>query len=103
MNLEEQVRTYKELGRKIEELEKQKKTLGTSIMQHMVDKTLPVKDYLVRRYSRISVKLSLEEARLLNATKMEESVDKDKIKTLYQQGEQIQGVSETSIQFEEML
>jgi len=95
MNLEEQIKVYKEIGGKIEELEQQKKALGVTIMEQMSDKTLRTVDYLVRRYSRLSIKLSLEEARLLSATKMEETVDKDKIKILYQQGQPIQGVSET--------
>jgi hypothetical protein len=32
---------------------------------------------------RLSIKLSLKKARALNATKIEETVDKDKIKVLY--------------------
>ncbi len=95
MDLEQQLKTYREIGKQIQELEQQKKMLGISIMQQMQDKTMRVADYLVRRYSRISINLSIEEARVLDATKIEEIIDKDKIKVLYQQGKPMNGVSET--------
>ena len=94
MNLEEQIRAYNELGKNIDELEQQKKALGAAIMQQMQEKTMRVADYLVRRYSRLSIKLSTEEARTLDAIKIEEAVDKGKIKALYQLGKPMQGVSE---------
>lgn len=94
MNLEGQINAYNELRKKIEELEQQKKALGTAIMKQMEGKTMRVADYLVRRYSRLSIKLSIEEARTLDAIKMEETVDKDKIKALYQLGKLVPGVSE---------
>ena len=94
MNLEEQVKLHKELSLQIEALEEQKKVLGLSIMQAMTDKTLKVPGYLVRCFNRLSIKLSLEEARSLNAVKFEETVDKDKIKALCKDGQLINGVSE---------
>jgi hypothetical protein len=94
MNLEEQIKLHKELSRKIEELESQKKALGSKIMQQMQSKTLRLGEFFVRCCSRISIKLSIEEARSLNAIKLEETVDKDKIKTLYRNGQPIKGVSE---------
>lgn len=104
MNLEEQIKAHKELSRKIEELEQQKKALGISIMQQMQDRSLRVSNYLVRRFMRLSFKVSLEQARTLNATKMEESVDKDKLKILYQQNPSIEGVSEVHyIQISELV
>jgi hypothetical protein len=104
MNLEEQIKAHKELSRKIEELEQQKKALGISIMRQMQDKSLRVSNYLVRRFMRLSFKVSLEQARTLNATKMEESVDKDKLKNLYQQNPSIQGISEVHyIQISELI
>lgn len=95
MTLEEQIKRYKELAQKIEELERQKKALGVDILEQMTDKTLRIADYLVRHCSRLSIKLSITEARSLNATKMEETIDRDKIKSLYQLGNPIQGVSES--------
>ena len=60
----------------------------------MQDKTMQIAGHTVRLYSRLSIKLSIEAARTYNAVKLEESVDKEKIKALYQQGTPIQGVSE---------
>lgn len=94
MSLEDQIRLHKELSQNIEELELQKKELGLAILQQMTEKTLSVPGYIVRRCQRLSIKLTIEEARLLNAVKMEETVDKDKIKDLYNNGESVQGVSE---------
>lgn len=95
MSLEDQIKLHKSLSIKIKELEEQKKTLGVSIMQAMQGKTLQLGGYLVKCYSRLSIKLSVEEARPYNAVKLEETVDKDKIKTLYKQGRVIKGVSES--------
>lgn len=50
--------------------------------------------FFVRYCNRLSIKLPLEAARALDAVKMEETVDKDKIKLLYKAGQQIEGVSE---------
>jgi hypothetical protein len=94
MNLEEQIKMHKELSYAIEELERKKRALGIAIMQQMQGKSMQVANYVVKRFMRLSFKVSLEEARLLNATKMEETVDRDKLKILYQQNYPIQGVSE---------
>lgn len=94
MNLQEQIKAHKEISRKIEQLELEKKALGIAIMQQMQGKSLKVADYLVKRFMRLSFKVSIEEARALNATKMEEIVDKDKLKVLYQHNPTIPGVSE---------
>jgi hypothetical protein len=94
MNLEEQVRKHKELSLKIEELEEQKKALGKLIMEAMPDKYFHMEDYMVRKLSRFSITTSVEAARSLNATKMEEVVDKDKIKVLFKEGKEIPNVKE---------
>lgn len=94
MNFEEQVRLYKELSQKIEAMEEEKRRLGAAIMQQMQSKTLQLPKYIVRCCSRLSIKMSLEEARSYNAIKLEETVDKDKIKALYHSGQQIDGISE---------
>ena len=93
MNLEEQIKTYRELGDKIEELELQRKALGVGILQQMQEKTLKLGGFVVRSCKRLSIKLSIEEARIFDATKMEEVVDKVRIKALYEQGEPVPGVS----------
>lgn len=92
--LEEQVKAYKELGSTIETLEERRKAIGAEIMQQMQGNSMRVANYNVRKINRLSIKLSLEEARAFDAIKMEETVDKDKIKYLYNSGQKIQGVSE---------
>ena len=93
MEIEEKIRLHKELSKKIHELEEQKKAIGLEIMEKMESKTLEVPGYLVRKYSRLFIKTTLDEARVLDAIKLEEVVDKDKIKTLYLAG-QVNGISE---------
>jgi hypothetical protein len=95
MDLEEQIKSFDEIGKKIEELEKEKKALGIAIMGQMQEKTVQVASYIVRRCSRLSIKLSIEDARSLDAIQLEESIDRKKIKALFRQGAQIPGVSET--------
>lgn len=94
MDLEDQIKLHKELSKKIEEMEDQKRVLGLAIMQQMQSKTLRIPGFLVRCCSRLSIKLSIEEARSLDAIKLEELIDKDKIKALYNSGQSINGVSE---------
>lgn len=93
-SIEDQVKAYKELGETIDALEERRKAIGAAIMQQMQGKSLQVAEYNVRKINRLSIKLSLEEARSFNAIKLEETVDKDKIKFLYNSGQMIQGVSE---------
>jgi hypothetical protein len=94
MNLEEQIHKHKEISKKIEELEELKRALGQSIMHAMQGKSLQLGCYLVKRYSRLSISTTPDEARDFNAIKLEEVVDKDKIKALYKSGRPIPGVKE---------
>jgi uncharacterized protein YutE (UPF0331/DUF86 family) len=96
MNLKEQIQQYKEISTKIQELEEQKKLLCLSIMQVMTEKSLKIGNYLVRRFSRLSITTSLDIARSFNAIKIEETVDKETIKTLYTKGVPISGVKEVN-------
>ncbi len=97
MTLEDKVRAYKELRRKIEELEEQKKPLIEEILQLMPAdaKTLQVAGYQVKRMVRISIRTSLETAKLFDSTKMEEVVDKERLKLLFEQGHPIPDVTQT--------
>ena len=95
MDLEEAVKTHKQLSEQIDALEKQRKDLGQMIMQQMGDKIIHVSHYIVRHCSRLSIKLSLEDARLLDMVKTQEVVDKERIKSLYEEGHHVPGVSET--------
>ncbi|MBX7067601.1 MAG: hypothetical protein K1X28_10265 [Parachlamydiales bacterium] len=96
MSLEEKIIAYKQLMREIEALEERKKLLSQEIISEMPDKKVEIADYRAYRYTRLSIKIPLEEARLLGATRMEEHVDKEKIKELHESGRQIEGVKEFS-------
>ncbi len=94
MNLEEQIKRHKEISIKVEELEEEKRALTQSILQSMTDKFHQIGNYQVRRQSKIIVTTSLEDARHLEATKMEETVDKDLLKALHKGGQIVAGVRE---------
>ncbi len=94
MDLEEKIKHYREISKQIAALEEQRKALGSSILQQMQNKTMQVAQYLVRRYRRLSISLPLDRARELSATKMEETIDREKIKALYEGGQMMEGVSE---------
>lgn len=96
MTLEEQIRAYKELSNKIAELEGQKKELSAAILGQMTQKKVHIAGYTVTRYDRLSIKLSIEDARQFGATKMTEVLDRAKIKELYQSGQSLPGVSSWS-------
>ena len=93
MPLEELLKLYKELAGKIAELEQQKKEISLAILEQMPEKTVTVGDYIVRRYDRLSFQVPLEIAREISATKMEEILDKTKLKQLYESGQKIPGIS----------
>lgn len=93
MTLEEQIRAYQELGRQIAELEEKKRELNLAILQQMSGKTMTAAGCVVRRYERLSFRTPIEKARKLGATKMEEVLDKDVLKKLYEAGEEIPGVA----------
>jgi hypothetical protein len=90
------IKLHKEISLKIDELEQKKKELGLSIMQRMVSPVLQVPGYRVKRFNRLSISVSVDIARMLNAVKMEEVVDKDKIKEIYRNGQPVQGVTEVN-------
>lgn len=92
--LEEQIRQHKEISKQIEALEEKKKVLGAQILQQMKEKTLKLGGFVVRHCSRLSISLSIEEARGYDAVKMEETLDKVKLKALYNAGHPINGIQE---------
>ena len=96
MELEEKIARYKDLGRQIDELEKQKKALVAEILLSLPkeSKTIQVAGNSVKRIRRLSIRTSLEAAKLFEAVKMQEVVDKAKIKRLYEQGQAIPDVTE---------
>jgi len=96
MALEEIIKAYRELGQQISELEAQRKALSAQILEQMPKntKTFRLEEYLVRRYSKLSIRTPLETAKSLGAVKLEEVVDKERIKQLYEEGLSIPKVSE---------
>ena len=96
MNLAEKIIAYKTLTQEIATLEEQKKSLGQEIIAEMTDKKMEIGGYSAYRYNRLAISVPLEQARLFGATKIAEQVDKEKIKELYNMGQQIEGVKEFS-------
>lgn len=94
MNLEEQVKQHKELSRQIADLEAKRKILGVDILQQMTSKVLDISNFIVRHHNRLSISVSMEEARKYEAVKMEEVIDKAKLKALYNEGQPIVGITE---------
>ncbi|NGX61151.1 MAG: hypothetical protein K940chlam9_00632 [Chlamydiae bacterium] len=94
MELEDQVTLYDELCKQIEILEQRKKELGSQILDQMHEKKMEVGGFTVRKVGRLSINISIEKAHALNAVVLKEAVNRDKIKQLIKQGEQIEGVSE---------
>ncbi len=96
MTLEEKIAAYKDLGKKIEELERMKKNLVSEILEFIPKETKAIRvgEYSVRRVRRLSIRTSIESAKLFNAVKVQEVVDKEKIKRLVGQGQQIPDVTE---------
>jgi hypothetical protein len=96
MDLEKKIAAYKDLGKRIEELERQKKVLVAEILQFipMETKSIHIAGNCVKRVRRLSIRTSIENAKLFHAVKMQEVVDKEKIKRLYEQGQQIPDVTE---------
>lgn len=91
--MEDKIQAYYEISRKIAELEQQRKELGQEILKLMTQKTIATAEYTVRKYERFSIKTSLDEARLFQATRTEEIIDKEKLKQLHLAGQPIGGIS----------
>jgi len=96
ISIEEKVKIYKELARQIEELETYKKAIVAEILQLLPKdrKNVRIAEYNVRRMTRLSIRTSLEEAKRFEAVKLEEVIDKEKIKSLFALGHSVPGVSE---------
>lgn len=94
MDLSEKIATYKKLIRQIDELEKEKQQIAQEIIAEMPDKKFETPEFKAVRYQRLSIRPPLEIARQLSATKMEEQIDKDKIKEIFYSGVAIEGVEE---------
>jgi len=96
MSLETKIAKYVELRQQIEELERQKKTLVSEVLELFPQETPTVfiPGYRIKRASLLSIKTSLENAKQLGAVTTKEVVDKEKIKKLYREGRNPPDVSE---------
>ncbi|HEY2810066.1 MAG TPA: hypothetical protein VGJ00_01560 [Rhabdochlamydiaceae bacterium] len=92
MGLAEKIATYKQLIRQIEQLEEEKRKISQEIIAEMPDKRFETAEFRAICYQRLSIRPSLDLARHLNATKMEEQIDKEKIKQIFHSGVPIEGV-----------
>ncbi|MBS0605557.1 MAG: hypothetical protein AB7H48_09030 [Parachlamydiales bacterium] len=92
----EKVQAYKEVQRKIEELEEQKKLLVSEILDLMPkdEPSVQLDAYRVKRTTRLSIGISVQDAEAFGAVKMEKIVDRKIIKELFQQGQTLPDVSE---------
>jgi hypothetical protein len=96
MTIESKVAEYIELRSKLEELENQKKRVVAEILE-LIPKgtnTIQLPHCRVKRASLLSIKTSLENAQRLGAIKIKEVVDRDKIKQLYESGQNPPDVTE---------
>lgn len=95
-SLEEKAAEYVELKKTIEELEARKKTLASEILECMPEESRKVdlSERWIRRASIFSIKTTLAHAQKLGAVKIEEVIDKAKLKQLYKLGQNPPGVSE---------
>ena len=98
MSLEEKVISYRELALKIAELESEKKLLSQEILMLMPRnaETLRIQNLQVKRFTRLTIKTSLEDAKIFGAIKIEEVVDKDALKKLLSQGIFIPDITEST-------
>lgn len=94
MTLEEKILAYKTLIQEIDLLEEKKKVLSQEILSEMTSKKMEIAGHKIYHYHRLSITTPLEAARLIDATKMTEQIDKEKIKDLYNNGQKIEGVKE---------
>lgn len=92
MDLSEKVAAYKRLISQIETLEEEKRNIAAQIIEEMPGSKFETAEFKATRYQRLSIRLSLEKARELQATKMEELVDKEKIKKMFHSGATMEGV-----------
>jgi hypothetical protein len=95
--LEIQLKEYKELSKHIRELEERRKELGKNLLQNFPcpANKYQTPNFRVSRHQRVSIKTPLEQARIFNATKFEENIDKEKLKALYSTGTSVPGITTT--------
>lgn len=91
--LEEKVQAYRALTQQIAALEAEKKKLGEEIIALIPGKCVQLAGCKVWHMQRLNFKTSLEVAKELGATKMQEVLDKKRLKELLEDGHDIPDVS----------
>ncbi|MEN9343400.1 MAG: hypothetical protein RLZZ453_187 [Chlamydiota bacterium] len=101
MSLEENIIKYKQLQEAIKKLEEEKQNVYKEILQAFPpdEKEIFSENYQVKKHLRVTIRTTLEEARSFQATKIEEVIDKQKIKEYIRQGIAIPNVTETGYFF----
>lgn len=101
MTLEEKIIEYKALQEQIKALEEKKAELYKQILASFPRDSGEInsENYRVKRYTKFTIRTTVEEARAFQATKVEESVDKEKIKELIHSGIFVPNVTEASYFF----
>jgi predicted phage-related endonuclease len=95
-SLEEKAAEYIELKKTIEALEARKKALAAEMLECMPKESrhVDLSKWWVKKASILSIKTSLAHAQRFGAVKIEEVIDKEKLKQLYKSGQNPPGVSE---------
>lgn len=101
MTLDEKIILYKELQAKVKELETQKQKVYQEILGSFSNDQVQLEtgQFLLKKFTRFTIKTSIEDARTLEATKTEETVDKDKIKQILYSGGSVPNVTESNYFF----
>ena len=96
MTLEEKIAAHCEICRKIQQLEEEKKTLAQEILAEMPSKKMTFRGHIARIQTRLIIGIPMDQARMLDATKMVEQIDKGKIAEIHKSGVALEGVREIS-------
>ena len=95
--LEAKLNKYKEIANKVGELEHQRKQIGKELLQSFPTdlKKYATPNFRVSKQRRVNVKTTLDDARQLRSTKIEETIDKDKLLLLHETGQRVPGITVT--------
>ncbi len=101
MSLEEKILKYKQIQEQVKRLEEEKQHVYKEILQSFSqdEKEVFSANYRVKRYFRMTIKTTVDEARNFQATRTEEIVDKEKIKELVHSGIFVPNVTESAYFF----
>ena len=95
--LENKLQQHRTITEQIKMLEQQKKALSQEILASWPTATKKVSTahYSVSRQKNFSIKTSLDDARLFDAVKIEEVIDRARLREIYKSGTPVPGISAT--------